>query len=101
MSASAPAIGPETRIASTRDETTSERASCAGVRWPSGLANSGVTLAKTARSSRPKARRSRRSWATSLLHVPMSDSHGPPSTARMNEPPAPTAAASAQCGSQR
>ena len=98
---SAPAMGPDTKMTSAKLETTVERAICAGVRLPIGDANSGVMLAKIARSSRAKLRRSRNSVAASGFQGPMSDSHAPVTTSRMKDAPDPTAIASAHWASQR
>ncbi len=56
-SGAAPAIGPDTRIASARLDTAAERASWPTERLPMVDANSGVTFMNTATCWAPRARR--------------------------------------------
>ena len=100
-SGSAPAIGPDTRIASASVDTTAERARVPALRVPSGDANSGVTFISTATPSAPSARRSRSSAAGSGRQRPMSLSKTPGITSRMKLAPVVAATASAQRASHR
>ena len=100
-SGSLPAIGPDTKITSARDETTVDFAIIAADLEPTAEANSGVMLAKIARSSRPKLRRSRNNFAASGAQGPISDSQNPVTTSRMKLAPVATAIASAQLASHR